>query len=362
MSKDMELLKVFCVVYNAHDVIEDFILYHGYLFGYNNIVIIDNHSTHPDLPAIYEKYIALGVTVHPLNAFDATGQLYTTYMQQYKATSKFLMGLEPNEFIFLTSEINQIDKCMDREAITAHIESIPESASYIGFQSVCASIVDPCNPHLIDYRHARPAFQMVSFCEPETVVTAPAPKHFYRAAHFVSTLGTNVSGVVDQGGEWKSDISCIRYCQPGPRGMEWQCRDIIDAFGYTDVTATLPDQILSLQDFKRGYQYADQVCTYVRLITRRYICQASLTFIKRLPTLEELTTMEDMFPGEIEQALTSSPDAVANQNKKAPTPAQSEMDYLIYYVPAMHMQEGIAHRRMRFLHLFHKLLVLGQSN
>ena len=39
------MIKIFTMVKDENDIIIDWILYHGYIFGYNNIYIIDNFST-----------------------------------------------------------------------------------------------------------------------------------------------------------------------------------------------------------------------------------------------------------------------------------------------------------------------------
>jgi len=98
----MSLAKIFCMTKNEYDLIEDFILYYGYLFGYDNIIIIDNNSTDERVINIYNKYKNMGITIYFENSYenDGQGNAFTKYMNLYKSSCKYLIGLDTDEFIF----------------------------------------------------------------------------------------------------------------------------------------------------------------------------------------------------------------------------------------------------------------------
>ena len=102
----MTRIKIFCVTKNEYDLIEHFIVYYGYLFGYNNLIIIDNNSTHETVLSLYDKYIKLGITVVYEPNYTGNGQadMFNKYMSLEKSNCDFLFGLDTDEFLFSIRE------------------------------------------------------------------------------------------------------------------------------------------------------------------------------------------------------------------------------------------------------------------
>jgi len=98
----MTKIKVICVTKNEYDLIEHFIIYYGYLFGYNNVNIIDNISTDENVIKVYEKYIPLGINVfyEPNYEYNGQADAFNKYMNLEKSKCDFLIGLDTDEFLF----------------------------------------------------------------------------------------------------------------------------------------------------------------------------------------------------------------------------------------------------------------------
>ena len=98
----MTIAKVVCVTKDEYDLIEDFIKYHAYLFGYENVVIVDNGSTHPEVLRVYEKYSKLGVDINYEPIFDRDKQniIYGKYIEKNSHNCTFIFPIDTDEFIY----------------------------------------------------------------------------------------------------------------------------------------------------------------------------------------------------------------------------------------------------------------------
>jgi hypothetical protein len=94
--------KVFCLTKNEYDLIEDFVVFYGTLFGYDSVVIIDNGSTHPEVHRVYSEYTPLGIRVHTdTGGVMGEENIRTKWMQEYKNTCEYMFPLDTDEFLFL---------------------------------------------------------------------------------------------------------------------------------------------------------------------------------------------------------------------------------------------------------------------
>jgi hypothetical protein len=97
-------IKIFTVTKNEFDLINEFILYYGSIFGFENIIIIDNGSDDQRVLNTYEKYKTLfGITVYTELGYNKNdqGNHFTKIMSIYKDSCDFLIGLDTDEFMAL---------------------------------------------------------------------------------------------------------------------------------------------------------------------------------------------------------------------------------------------------------------------
>lgn len=90
------------------ELLEHWIKYHGNIFGYNNLHIIDHNSDLNTLK-IYEKYKEKGLNIKKFKgSFSLKAIQLTKWMKEFKKSSDFLIPLDGDEFISLNNNDNII--------------------------------------------------------------------------------------------------------------------------------------------------------------------------------------------------------------------------------------------------------------
>lgn len=93
------MLKIFLMTKNEFELLEDWLRYHGYLFGYQNIYVIDG-SDEERVIEIYQRYEKLGLNVFYSKAkLDGLASELTQLMQVHKGKNNFLIKLDTDEFL-----------------------------------------------------------------------------------------------------------------------------------------------------------------------------------------------------------------------------------------------------------------------
>jgi hypothetical protein len=121
-------IKLFTFQKNELDILDDWILYHSYLFGEDNIHIID-HDSDDECLEILEKYNT--------NYKTYTGNFYrkhrelTKEMVKYKKEADILIPLDLDEFICFDDSRNDIPEIdTNREKIIDEIANLPDNHKY----------------------------------------------------------------------------------------------------------------------------------------------------------------------------------------------------------------------------------------
>ena len=93
------MLKLFLMTKNEPALLENWIKYHGYIFGLDNIYVLDG-SDDPQVFRVYEKFQPLGLTVRFSSAGlnDLANEL-TEMMHYYKGRWSFLIKMDTDEFL-----------------------------------------------------------------------------------------------------------------------------------------------------------------------------------------------------------------------------------------------------------------------
>ena len=93
------MLKIFLMTKNEELLIEDWIKYHGFLFGFENIHIIDGSNSQRVFD-IYGKYEPKGLNIHYSNAnLNEVTDVINDLMHKHKGENNFLIKMDTDEFL-----------------------------------------------------------------------------------------------------------------------------------------------------------------------------------------------------------------------------------------------------------------------
>jgi hypothetical protein len=147
LSNPMSVIKVIVVTKDEYDLIDDFIRYYGYIFGINNIVIVDNGSTHPDVLAIYQKYQGAGLTiVHESRPFQEATVFMTEHIHNLIANcpdTEWVVCAETDEFLFWSDDVENEGAITSPQTIDNYLQNVPNDISILRYEKVWCSIVNP---------------------------------------------------------------------------------------------------------------------------------------------------------------------------------------------------------------------------
>lgn len=277
----MELAKIFCVTRDEYDLIEDFVIYHAKIFGYNNIVIIDNMSQNKHVLEIYKKYEKLGVKVHKEESYrgDDQGNAFTKYMHKYKHECKFLIGLDTDEFMYSTAD-------KDPTAVRRVLENLPKDSTMLVISEYPWSIPDPASPDYRDCKHARPAKNITKFHTMKKITK----KVFYRSDAFESTRNGNHDGHVRFGEQSPVPIGYLHLHNTGARRMFERAQMCVDGYKYVDVNLPYVTQFINMfvgAPWQVGYGYHKQQL-YMFFLFKLIVTDYYVRNARRLPMIAEL--------------------------------------------------------------------------
>ena len=291
---DKPLATVVLLTKDEHDLVEDFLAYHGALFGRPNVFVVDNGSTHPRVLAAYDAHRALGGrVVVDARPFRQAAAFMTEHMSALAAepcAAKFLLPLETDEFIFarpleeLRSSVSQI-----REAVHAALRSAPSGVSVIRYSAFWCSCVDPTDVGYSRGAYSRPAGQITRFSDQGW------DKLAVRASEFVSMsqwchhaeMRSGLEGVC-------ADLGLIHFHDTGMRRRVERAEPVARSYGYVDPSQTLSENLEALQAL-RGAPIA---CGHK--------AEQVLEHLERLATLEAFRTHLGRLPASPEEMLRFS--------------------------------------------------------
>lgn len=276
-----ELVKVFTVTKDEYDLIEDFINYYSYLFGIQNVYIIDNGSTNLKVLDVYDKFISKGGTVYKHLDYtnDGQGEAFTKYMNIHKNDCKFLIGVDTDEFLYL----NNVDKPCDRDTILQYLENLPEDITMLQTSTYYISVVDTENINYINNKIEYPCRYINYFVIQDREVY----KYFYKSDTFIKTYVGNHGGVTLNEKRLISDIGYYHFNYTGSRRIYERSYKTMLGYKYINDEDTLENKIKILQynNFSYG-SHRVKMCIYYFL--KEYIILLYIKYSKRLPTNKEI--------------------------------------------------------------------------
>lgn len=261
--KERSLAMVFVVTKNEYDLIEDFIRYHAYLFGYENVVVIDNGSTHPVVLDVYQRYAARGVRVVYTEGYtgQSQGEHFTRFMNEYKNKTEFLIGLDTD--LFFT-----VNESCDRDTIQQYLRGLPQNYDTFQMNRFFMSVVDSCSDNYVNYALKAPT-NSTTFVARNGYNGQPLVEHqFYRAANFISTTAGNHDGITTTNKLLMcNEIVYVHFHDTGKRRHTERCLEILNGYKYIDSTKQTDfEQLVDLVNnhSSNGYHRKDQYIAFLR--------------------------------------------------------------------------------------------------
>lgn len=274
------LAKLFVFTKNEYDLIDDFITYHAQLFGFDNIIVIDNGSDNADVLRAYDGYKARGVTVltddRPLSMHC---RVLTEHMRRYVARARFLIPLDTDEFIVLDPVApataaaydngdsgrfrkkaafrrirDEFAKCCEENhddrrgdclqtTLASPSPTATSTADIVRFREIYQSVPDVSRMGAGRHKHARPAREIRTFA------AQGWDKVFFRAATFDAVYQGNHGGVTRNGGTTAVSpaLSLLHFHNTGKRRQFERCQSSISGYRQLDVGMPLDKQLLTCE-------------------------------------------------------------------------------------------------------------------
>jgi hypothetical protein len=257
------LATVFVVTKNEYDLIEDFIRYHAHLFGYENVVVIDNGSTHPRVLDVYARYGKKGVRVVYTTGYEggSQGEHFTRFMNEYKDKTEFVIGLDTD--LFFT-----VNESCDHRIIRQYLRDLPKDHDTFRMNRFFMSVVNTQSKNYVNYALAVPT-QSTEFVVRNGYNGQPYVQHqFYRAANFISTAPGNHSGVTTTNRVFNCpNVTYVHFHDTGKRRHTERCLEILNSYKYIDsTTQSEMDQLIALvnNQSSNGYHRKNQYIAFLR--------------------------------------------------------------------------------------------------
>lgn len=132
------MIKLFTIVKDETDIVAEWVHYHGRLFGYANLYIIDNMSTDGSHEKLLDLQVKYGCSVFRRPNYALKGEYMTELIREYCShknesgnyTTPMAYPIDIDEFIALYDSKTQTISC-DKTAILAYFEKtiLPKIAS-----------------------------------------------------------------------------------------------------------------------------------------------------------------------------------------------------------------------------------------
>ena len=338
----MSLVKVFCMTKDEYDLIEDFIIYYAYLFGYENIIIIDNESTNKEVLRIYEKYLKLGITLYTESSYEGNNQgiIFTKYMNIHKETCKYLIGLDTDEFLFSYNHFLNGDDFCKKENILSVFNTYEINDTLFSINSYPCSIVDPTNINYINQKMNYPARNITHFSNElqlsDKISTKwnTVSKFFSKSDSFLSASPGNHIVKVNYGHIRNSDFGLLHFNSTGKRREYERAKNVINGYKYFSTSLDINQQIDFIINIPPNCNGNHKVNSYYIFLLRTFIIDLFVKYIKRLPSYTELNMHINLNininSSIIEDQFKNCSEKIKNNDIKF-NPDEKSINNLIFY-------------------------------
>lgn len=280
------LVKVFVLTKNEYDIIEDFINFYGNLVGYENIIVIDNDSTHPVVLDVYRRYLEKGLK-HLYKTTDTMrncASIISRHMHHFKTECKFMLPVDTDEFLFFKSGGE-----MTRERFESYLNSIPDNVSVIKFGQVLASVPDQESSTYEGFKHTRPAVNITNF------YLQPLDKVFVKSEFFTHMAMGNHSAKVSGGKMIVDDsIGLLHFHETGAFRQYERAINAVTGYGFSSYAKSIQEQLADCHKWKMGA--GGHHCRYMAMfLTRKLLIQQwKSRFTETLPSMEHVKIADEL--------------------------------------------------------------------
>jgi len=225
------VLKIFLMTKNELLLIEDWIKYHGYLFGYENLYIVDA-STDLKVLEIYEKYKDAGINIiyDKTDLNDLEKQL-TFYMHKFKGEDNFLIKLDTDEFLAYNK-----GGYLDNKNIKYLFDFIPITGQKYKASYIVCSVAQQDN-------YDRPCIELSSFASMQQTTF----KSYFHSKSFISVdLGSHAGQAVNNEGYIGTVLSIIHYHDLGNKIILERTKNVLLSHNYINEEDDLDVQLQKL--------------------------------------------------------------------------------------------------------------------
>ncbi len=122
------MVKIFTIVKDEVDIIKEWIIYHGCLFGWNNIYVIDNYST----DGTYEEIVKFSnlINIYREADYKKKGEFMTQLIRMHCNASNCIgFPIDIDEFVvYYEKDTNNIS--VDKEIINNYINNLSPARVY----------------------------------------------------------------------------------------------------------------------------------------------------------------------------------------------------------------------------------------
>ena len=178
------MVKLFTMVKDEVDIVRDWVIYHGCLFGWDNIYVIDNYST----DGTYEELLEFKNLIHITRKIDykKKGKYMQKMIAKY-AINTIAFPIDIDEFVVYYN-INDKIISVDKELINNYINNLEPCSVYK------ANYLYPILPNPIGYNRSTIELDYSDYCDMGNL-----------AKSFINTKYFN--GIIDHG----NHIPCNNY-------------------------------------------------------------------------------------------------------------------------------------------------------
>ena len=122
------MVKIFTMVKDEVDIVKDWIVYHGSLFGWNNIYILDNYSTDGTYEIIQE-FAHLGINIFREDDYRFKGYYMSALIKEFCQNERFAFPIDIDEFIVYYDTKSKEIK-IDKKFIINYFNTLPRAILY----------------------------------------------------------------------------------------------------------------------------------------------------------------------------------------------------------------------------------------
>ena len=122
------MVKIFTMVKGEVDIVKDWVLYHGNLFGFKNLYIIDNYSKDGTFELLQQLTSQYKINVCRLPDYKKKGEYMTSLIKIF-SQNEFSFPIDIDEFIVHYDKQTNSINC-DNETIYNNIKRLPIAPAY----------------------------------------------------------------------------------------------------------------------------------------------------------------------------------------------------------------------------------------